>query len=71
MESLCEELYKQNPNSPQSCQEIKQDLFNQMKQQIVVSYEAVKEKLKFTKFTFELVGYDFMIIRGIENCETG
>ena len=35
-----------------------------MKQQIVISYEAVKEKLKFAKFSFELVGYDFMIIKG-------
>ena len=35
-----------------------------MRSQIVVSYEAVKEKLKFQKYTFELVGYDFMVIEG-------
>ena len=37
-----------------------------MKAQILISYEAVKEKLKFHKYTFELVGYDFMVIKGQE-----
>ena len=32
----------------------------------MISYEAVKEKLKFHKYTFELVGYDFMVIKGQE-----
>lgn len=34
----------------------------QIQEQIVLSLEAVKNKLKFTKYTFELVGYDFMLI---------
>jgi len=33
-----------------------------MKDQIKHSYEAVRSKLNFTKHSFELVGYDFMVI---------
>ena len=33
-----------------------------MKTQIKHSYEAVRQKLKFAKHTFELVGYDFMVV---------
>ena len=33
-----------------------------MKTQIIMSYEAVRDKLKFSKHTFELVGYDFMVV---------
>ena len=33
----------------------------------MVSYDAVKQKLRFSKFSFELVGYDFMVIP----CKTG
>ena len=33
-----------------------------MRVQIKHTYEAVRSKLKFTKHTFELVGYDFMVV---------
>ena len=33
-----------------------------MREQIVHSYEAIRGKLKFSKHTFELVGYDFMVV---------
>lgn len=38
------------------------NLYQQIKQHIIMSYEAVKEKLKFHEHTFELVGYDVMVI---------
>ena len=42
--------------------EIERSLYNQMREQIKHSYEAVRSKLKFSKHTFELVGYDFMVV---------
>jgi len=33
-----------------------------MRDQIKHSYEAVRSKLKFNRHTFELVGYDFMVV---------
>ena len=62
MDDLCVELQSDPYNSGQTTDGIKADLYQQMKQQIIMSYEAVKEKLKFHKHTFELVGYDFMVI---------
>ena len=38
-----------------------------MKEQILHSYEAIRPKLKFSKHSFELVGYDFMVIPFISN----
>ena len=35
-----------------------------------MSYEAVRDKLKFSKHTFELVGYDFMVIPSHRGTET-
>ena len=48
--------------SDQSSEELMQDLYEQMRQQIIISYDAVKPKLKFSKWSFELVGYDFMVV---------
>ena len=62
MDALCAELEADLYNAGQSADEIKTSLYSQMKKQIIMSYEAVKEKLKFSKHTFELVGYDFMVI---------
>lgn len=62
MDDLCVELQSDPYNSGQTTDGIKADLYQQMKKQIIMSYEAVKEKLKFHKHTFELVGYDFMVI---------
>ena len=33
-----------------------------MREQIEHSYEAIRSKLKFCKHSFELVGYDFMVV---------
>ena len=33
-----------------------------MRDQILHSYDAVRSKLKFGKHSFELVGYDFMVV---------
>ena len=33
-----------------------------MKEQIILTYEAVRNKLRFSKHSFELVGYDFMVV---------
>ena len=44
---------------------IKDILENLMKIQIIESIAATKHLLKFYKHTFELVGYDFMLIDGI------
>ena len=33
-----------------------------MKEQILHSYEAIRSKLRFSKHSFELVGYDFMVV---------
>ena len=46
----------------ESAESIKNDLNAQMKEQIIISYEAVKSKLRFVKQSFELVGYDFMVV---------
>jgi hypothetical protein len=35
-----------------------------MKNIIVESLQAVKQHLKFNKHSFELVGYDFMMVPG-------
>lgn len=40
-----------------------------MKIQIIESIAATKHLLKFYKHTFELVGYDFMLIDGINQTD--
>ena len=37
-----------------------------MREQIEHSYEAIRSKLKFCKHSFELVGYDFMVVPVID-----
>ena len=37
-----------------------------MREQILHSYEAVRGSLKFSKHSFELVGYDFMVVPVID-----
>lgn len=78
MNALCEELCNDEYNRGQTAEQIKQALYRQMESQIIDSYEAVRGKLKFSKHTFELVGYDFMVIpsaaqdsgKGNQNFET-
>lgn len=63
MAALCDELAKQ---TNQQSKDINKDIHGQMKEQILLSYEAVKAKLNFNnKHTFELLGYDFMIVPGV------
>ena len=45
-----------------TAEEIEKSLYNQMRDQILHSYEAIRSKLKFSKHSFELVGYDFMVV---------
>lgn len=40
-----------------------------MKEIILHSYEAVRSKLKFSKHSFELVGYDFMVVPVIDDAD--
>jgi len=51
-----------------SAAEIESSIYCQMKEQIKHSYEAVRNKLKFTSHSFELVGYDFMVVPNLD-CE--
>ena len=37
-----------------------------MREQILHSYEAIRGRLKFSKHSFELVGYDFMVVPVID-----
>ena len=44
-------------------QDIEKSLYDQMRDQILHSYEAIRAKLNFNrKHSFELVGYDFMVV---------
>ncbi|CDW80379.1 ttl domain containing protein [Stylonychia lemnae] len=47
--------------------EIKNNLESQHKELIISSLQSVKSKLKFTKYTFELVGYDFIIDENLKS----
>lgn len=38
-----------------------------MKEQIAQSFDAIKSKLRFSKHSFELVGYDFMVVPEEDN----
>lgn len=38
-----------------------------MKEQIIHSYEAIRSKLRFTSHSFELVGYDFMVVPNFDS----
>ena len=40
-----------------------------MREQILHSYEAIRSKLKFSKHSFELVGYDFMVVPIVNDTE--
>ena len=63
LQTLCEDLVEQDVYpTTESAESIKNDLNAQMKEQIIISYEAVKSKLRFVKQSFELVGYDFMVV---------
>ena len=63
MKTLSEELASQEQYvSSHSAQQIEKSLYAQMKEQILHSYEAVRSKLRFSKHSFELVGYDFMVV---------
>ena len=59
VEMLAQELSREFGGTSQK---IKQQLTLQIQEQVLHSLEAVKQKLKFSKHTFELVGYDFMLI---------
>ena len=48
-------------------EQIRDSINEQMKQQIIISYDSVKSKLKFNKYSFELVGYDFMVVPQISD----
>ena len=64
MRALCDELEQQ---SGQTSRDINKDINKQMKEQILLSYEAVKPKLNFNnRHTFELLGYDFMVVPGLK-----
>ena len=70
MNELVEELCNDEYNNGQTAIEIKSDLYGQMQNQIIHSYEAVKDKLQFSKHTFELVGYDFMVIPSVTDASS-
>ena len=40
-----------------------------MREQILHSYEAIRNKLRFSKHSFELVGYDFMVVPVINDSD--
>lgn len=44
-------------------------MYKQMTATILHSYEAVRSKLKFGKHSFELVGYDFMVVPVIDDSD--
>ena len=69
MEELFREL-AESYQTPEPVPKLKQQIESQIEEQIIMSLEAVKAKLKFSKYTFELVGYDFMLIQGANNQQT-
>ena len=63
VKALAQELASQDQfASSLSADQIETALYKQMREQIQLSYEAVRSKLRFSKHSFELVGYDFMVV---------
>lgn len=59
LEALAEEL---GPRCGVPAPELREQIYELTRHQVAESMQAVKSHLKFHKYTFELVGYDFMLI---------